>query len=414
MKNLFAAILSIILLFTPFIAYCEEDIMSEAISASSEEIIMDPNTISEWNSQNESIFISYPLLADDLITRIKSISIIPSAKRYLKNSNGSYMETDYSYYRNLIDNINYDSITDTNNIRYGFIIKRTPLKSFPSHDEAFSSPSSVHDRFLESTLYPFEPVAILHQSNDKQWFFIKMYNYEGWVQMEDVAVTSFEVLKLYETNKNFIVITEPKAFIRYLDTELDMGCNFPLVKEHDNYYTVLCPKKGSDNSLYFTFAHIDKNDANIGYLAYSERNILSQAAKFIDEPYGWGGMNGNRDCSGLMMDIFRSMGIKLKRNTSQQEFMSPLRKDIKSMNKLEKETLLLTQHAGSLIFMDGHVMLFLGIIRNNAYILHDVTGYYADNSYINANKVTVTDVYIKNSQGYEYISLFTTFLFITE
>jgi cell wall-associated NlpC family hydrolase len=52
-------------------------------------------------------------------------------------------------------------------------------------------------------------------------------------------------------------------------------------------------------------------------------------------------MNGNRDCSGLMMDIFRSMGIKLKRNTSQQEFMSPLRKDIKSMNKLEKETLLL-------------------------------------------------------------------------
>jgi hypothetical protein len=59
-------------------------------------------------------------------------------------------------------------------------------------------------------------------------------------------------------------------------------------------------------------------------------------------------------------------------------------------------------------------MLFLGIIRNNAYILHDVTGYYADNSYINANKVTVTDVYIKNSQGYEYISLFTTCLFITE
>ena len=61
--------------------------------------------------------------------------------------------------------------------------------------------------------------------------------------MEDVAVTSFEVLKLYETNKNFIVITEPKAFIRYLDTELDMGCNFPLVKEHDNYYTVLCLRR---------------------------------------------------------------------------------------------------------------------------------------------------------------------------
>ena len=130
MKNLFAAILSIILLLTPFMVNCEEDIMREAVSACSEEIIMDPYAISEWNSQNESIFISYPLLADDLITRIKSISIIPSAKRYLKNSDGSYIETDYSYYRNLIDNINYDFITDTNNIRYGFIIKRTPLKSF--------------------------------------------------------------------------------------------------------------------------------------------------------------------------------------------------------------------------------------------------------------------------------------------
>ena len=144
------------------------------------------------------------------------------------------------------------------------------------------------------------------------------------------------------------------------------------------------------------------------------KNILIQAAKFIDEPYGWGGMNGYRDCSALVMDIFRSVGVKLKRNTDQQETMNPITRDVRNLSKQEKENILRAQPPGSLIFMDGHVMLYLGWIEEKGYILHDITIYYSEGVYVSANKVAITDIYIKNSVGYEYINLFTSFLFISK
>ncbi len=400
MKKLFTAILLIFLLFFPVFGQCSTHILDEAIQLASDQTIMDAALTREWNKQNDDIYIYGYLENNALIAKIRNISIIPSAKRYIKNSDGSFTEADSSYYNRLTDNINYTEIADNEDIKYGFIIRRTPLKTFPCNDEAFTSISSVYDRFLESTLYPFEPVVVLHESRDNRWFFIKMYNYEGWVSRDDVAITSIEILKLYDENSNFVVVSVPKTYTLYTTTELDMGCLFPLVKEHEDYYTVLCPKKSHDDRLYFSFGYIRKEDASIGYLQYTQKNVLKQASKFLDEPYGWGGMNGYRDCSALMMDIYRSMGIKLKRNTDQQELMNPYNISVKNMNKKDKENILKEQPAGSLLFIDGHVMLYLGLIENRPYILHDVTGYYSDGAYVNANKVTVTDVYIKNSQGY--------------
>ncbi len=414
MKKLFTAIFSITLLFIPIFGSCSTQIINESIRLASEQLIMDADSILKWNKQNDDIYSAKNLSKETLLAKINAISIIPTSKRYIKISDGLYKEADPAYYSHLINNINFDAINDTPDIRYGFITKRTPLKTFPSKDEAFSTTSSAHDRFLESTLYPFEPVAILHESSDGEWIFIKMYNYEGWVLKDNVAETSIDVLRLYEDNDKFVVISVPKAFTSYSMTELDMGCLFPLVNEHDNYYTVLCPKRDYNGKLCFSFGYISKQNANIGYLQYTQKHILIQAAKFINEPYGWGGMNGYRDCSALVMDIYRSMGIKLKRNTDQQELMSPYSLNVRSLTKDEKENVLIKQPAGSLLFMDGHVMLYLGYIENKPYILHDVTGYYHEGIYVNANKVTVNDLYIENSQGSEYITLLSTFLLISE
>jgi len=59
-------------------------------------------------------------------------------------------------------------------------------------------------------------------------------------------------------------------------------------------------------------------------------------------------------------------------------------------------------------------MLYLGWIEEKGYILHDITIYYSEGVYVSANKVAITDIYIKNSVGYEYINLFTSFLFISK
>ncbi|MDD3972973.1 MAG: hypothetical protein PHC31_13820, partial [Clostridia bacterium] len=80
----------------------------------------------------------------------------------------------------------------------------------------------------------------------------------------------------------------------------------------------------------------------------------------------------------------------------------------------DKINQLKTLPAGSLIFMNGHVMLYIGAYENTHYILHDTPGFYNDYGYNPVDSVTVTKVDIRNSQGYTYISQFTTFLYISE
>ena len=91
---------------------------------------MDTVEIKKWNEQNENIYINTPISKFTIEFKIKSLSIIPSAKRYLKDSYGFFHEADMEYFKQLNENINYQAITDKENIVYGFIIKRTPLKTF--------------------------------------------------------------------------------------------------------------------------------------------------------------------------------------------------------------------------------------------------------------------------------------------
>lgn len=414
MKKVLSAILTLIILSASINVFASSEAIENSLDTASDNLIMNKSSIDIWNSQNDDINIGYTISKNELINKIDSLSIISFSKRFIKTDDKKLFEADTHYYNKLIENINYNNIETENIVEYGIILARTPLKTWPTMDEAFSNQSSAYDRFLESTLYPYEPIAILHESKDKKWLFVKMYNYEGWVQKEDVAYTSFNILNLLINNHNFIVITEPKAYTKYSNRELDMGCTFPLLKKNNEYFTVLCPQKRADNSLYFTFGYIPIEYGSINYLPYTQKNTLSQAYKFIDEPYGWGGMNGYRDCSALVMDIYRSMGIKLKRNTDQQEIMSPINISVSEISESDKRKQLKTLPAGSLIFMNGHVMLYIGEYENTHYILHDTPGYYDDYGYHPINSVTVTEVDIRNSQGNTYISQFTTFLYISE
>lgn len=413
MKKYVATILTIFFLFLSLSATATDDIIGKAIADSSDSVIMTEDQIEKWNGQNDSIhFTSSVLSYGQLREKIFAISMIPFGARYMVNSNGTRSEVKSEYYTVLRRNLNINGIYEKNDISYGIVTLRSSLRTFPTDDALFSSSTSPYDRFQESVVLPFEPVAVLHTSTDGKWYFIRMYNYEGWIRKENVALTSEDIIDLYESNPNFIVIQEPKAHMLYSDRELDMGIKFPLVSINEYTYTVLCPQTDNSGCLTFTFGYIKKEDASVGYLSYTEKNVLTQAGKFIGEPYSWGGMGGYRDCSSLMMDIYRSMGIKLRRNTDQQETMSPESIFVGSLNISEKQVQLDSLPACTMIFMDGHVMLYMGKYDQKYYILHDTPGYYIDRKYVASNGVTVTTTDIHNSADKAYIELFTTFLYI--
>ena len=125
-------------------------------------------------------------------------------------------------------------------------------------------------------------------------------------------------------------------------------------------------------------AYVKRESVNIGYLAYTPRNILDQAFKLIDAPYSWGGAYGEQDCSGFLQKVFATAGIFLPRNSAAQAEAGVLLSSFeKQATDEEKMNILSGKAAGgvTLIYMDGHIMLFLGMYEGKPYVIHDIWGY---------------------------------------
>jgi len=367
----------------------------------SKEVILNEKQIVDFNLQindtlssvNNSILDFSKITPLKLQSLIYSISKKPTYKRYSSN----HELLDDLYYTNLFKNID---IQTEHNIKYGIVTKRTHLKTFPTHDKVYSSITSTYDRFLESTLYLGEPLTILHESLDKNWYFISMYNYMGWVNKADIAISNKQVIKMYTTCPNVITITSKNTLSVNSHKQLDLGSNIPLISIAKNYDLVgLIPARNSNGSLYFIKDNINRIDCYKGFMPYTIDNTINIALKLINEPYGWGGANNSRDCSSYAMDIYRVFGIKLPRNTDQQELIPGTSTTITSLTNFNNLPI------GSLLFMNGHVMIYLGTHNNKSYIIHDTPGFYENGKFINANGVTISTLDIYNSKAIKYVDL---------
>ena len=341
----------------------------------------------------------------DLTTLINTLSKIPKEQRY--DSNGNIMDKDFC--NKLISNLNIDSINETMTLQYGVTINRTMIRTFPTFESYYKTKEDVQfDRFMETAIYPWEPLIIYLESKDGEWYFGRIYNYFGWVPKKDIALGKKGEIFDYVNEKDFLVVIEKQVLI---DNILyDMGVKIPLVGEKENSYIVSIPTKDENGNLKVQEKELDKSEAfNRGYLPYTKENTILQAFKFYGEEYGWGGMNNKRDCSAFIMDIHRTFGIKLPRNTSGQGSKSMGKiYDFGNMKTLDERLEFLKDlPAATILYMPGHTMLYLGEHEGKHYMIHQFAGYYEENNgklnYVNMMKTYVTPVTIKLSTGKTYI-----------
>ena len=113
-----------------------------------------------------------------------------------------------------------------------------------------------------------------------------------------------------------------------------------------------------------------------GYLPPSRENAIRQAFKFLGERYGWGHSYNARDCTGLVLEVYRSLGIVLPRNSSQQG-SSPIgvtHRFADDADAAERMRVLRHCAAGDLLYSPGHVMMFLGFDGDEPWVIHDMSG----------------------------------------
>lgn len=336
---------------------------------------------------------NYPetLPGQELEALIQSISK-PFADDLYYRDGRTVGAADYARYDN---NLNIGALTGSIAVRFGLILQRADMRTWPTGDVVVKTDTLDLDRFQENGLFPADVVAVLHESADGLWCFVQSYNYAAWVLKARIVTGDRERILKYRDADEFLVVAGSKVTTNFnpkvaaiSELQLDMGVRLPLLRAEEverhvdgqhprSSYAVSLPVRGEDGELQFRTALIARNqDVCIGYMLFTRRNLLHQSFKFLGERYGWGHSYNARDCSGLVMEVYKTFGILLPRNTEQQE-ESRIGNNIRiSPDDSAEKKLEVLEHAdvGDLLYSPGHVMLYLGEADGESYVIHSLFG----------------------------------------
>ncbi|HET6633253.1 MAG TPA: SH3 domain-containing protein [Rhodanobacteraceae bacterium] len=363
-------------------------------------VIMDAAAIDRWNARVTELdpFVydlhDLPQKLDRKTLRgwIENLSTRPDRTLYDVHGNAV---TDAALDA-LVQNLALDAIPEQTDVRYGLVVHRAMLRTFPTTERVFSRKGDTDiDRFQESGMFPGTPVAVLHASADHQWLFVEAPRYRAWVQAKHVAIGPASEVFGYVGKTPFRVVTGASVDTVFTpeapavsQLQLDMGTRVPYAPEwpadkpvngQGPYasYVIELPLRQDDGTLGFSHALLQKNaDTHDGYLPLTRANIVRQAFKFLGERYGWGHAFDGRDCSGFVSDVYRSMGVHMPRNTSAQS-VSPAANRIafgKSTTQAERTRAVGNLEVGDLIYIPGHVMMVIGHLHGQPYVIHDTSG----------------------------------------
>ncbi len=309
---------------------------------------------------------------------------------------------------------------------YGFSTRLTNVRKYPTETMAFrTSEDREFDQFQDTTLHTFEPVVVTAKSHDELWYYIQSTTYTGWVKQSDIALCSREEFHtIYKTKDicivaNSSVATQAQPYDSQISCiPVEFGAVLPLSKRadesignqsHHGNLRVLLPLSDANGKFYTKEAFIRKSSGvHTGYLPFTRKTIVQMAFSLLGERYGWGGRFGHHDCSSFVMDIYRTAGVQLPRDAGDQEHALPNHIKISDHATREQRHELLCQlSAGDLLFMPGHVMMYLGLLNGEHYMIHDFSGHYENGNRIPINQIMVTPVTIYAGEAKTYLESLT-------
>lgn len=378
------------------------------------QVILDAQGVQAFNEKVRHASSSVP----DLLNYPASIS---GSDLKAKIMNYTILEDELYLHGNKVSE-NYKKIlgsqTNANSIpakvvpRYGVIVRRSSLRNLPTGEGLFYYAGDTDfDALQETELDPGEPVVVLHQSANKFFYYIQSLNYSGWISTFNIALTDAKTWRQFADPEEFLVVTDSNLTLKIGSEQVvyQQGSKLPLLRSSE-VYQVLTPMRKKDGTLMTEklFIKNDNTAVHEGYLPYTSNNIIRSAFKFYGMPYGWGGMKKSVDCSSLLFNAYRTVGITLPRNADEQETTAGVIHSLDGQTDGQKLAVINQLLPGSGLYMDGHCLMYLGNINNEPYGLH------ALGSYVNLKgervvtmKVVVSDLTLRRGTGESFLESLT-------
>ena len=296
--------------------------------------------------------------------------------------------------------------------RAAVTVRATHLRAAPTEEPRFDNVHSAgkgwpFDLFQQTALPVGLPLSVLHQSRDGAWLYTESSGVWGWVRAEDTAFAGPEFQRLWQ-NTPLAAVVRDGVGLRFRRLGVDgasaaSGKDLPpiasgaflgkasigTVLPSPAAGEVLLPVRGLDGRAYTVTASCrapasgsgayGQDDASSPLvripMSLTPAHVASIGDRMMGQPYGWGGLNGGRDCSAMMRDLFAPFGIWLPRNSARQA-ESGARVSLDTLKPAAKEQRLLAsaQPFRTLVWMPGHIGLYVGQWQGRAAFFHNMWG----------------------------------------
>ncbi len=298
------------------------------------------------------------------------------------------------FFTNLIKSININSYPNQRKI--AIMVKTANIRALPTNKPRFSKIDGYpFDRWQNSLIFAYTPIIVLHSDKSKEWLLVQSSFVSGWVKADEVAFVSQKQAQEMK-NADFILPMEDKIPLYHNGLFLQnarVGMLLPIIKGDSK---ILAFKRDINGDAIKVRVDFDKNLFAPFPLPLNNENIAKMIEKIGAENYGWGGMYENRDCSSFVRDIFANVGVWLPRNSKAQveygkrakgsEFIA-LPKD----NDEKIATILANAKPfRTIIWLKGHIMLYIGAIKGNPIVAHQVWGISGKNGTEILSSVSIT------------------------
>lgn len=231
----------------------------------------------------------------------------------------------------------------------------------------------MFDRNRCASLHPGEPVRILRRSADEAWVYAHSGHTTGWLRSPVLTPPlPPEHLRALHAGPHLVPLDDDLRSDG--GVRLRLGTKVPVVGRDGDVRRVLVP---TAEGLVEDTVRLDAARVHEGPLPFTRRNAWTLALAEQDTPYGWGDTGGHRDCSRLLRDTMASFGWQLGRHSAVQGQLGTRRVDVSTMSEADKLAALRREAERGLVllYMPGHVMLYLGEENGQHYAVSAISEY---------------------------------------
>jgi cell wall-associated NlpC family hydrolase len=270
--------------------------------------------------------------------------------------------------------------------RKAIAARNTALRVLPTNRPFFfdfekAGEGYPFDNFQNSAVWAGTPLFVAHATKAGDWLFVEAGYAAGWIPANDLAFVDEAFVKAYQTGK-YAVARRDDTPLRDAQGRVlfdaHLGALFPVAPGGGQPLTLLAPALNAQGKAELKRCAIpqDKPEAVVlAPLPLTPMNVAAEASRMMGQPYGWGGMYENRDCSASVRDLFALFGIWLPRNSGAQAKTGRVIA-LKDLDPAVKERIIIEKGVpfASLLGLKGHIVLYLGAFQGRAVVFQNIWG----------------------------------------